>query len=231
MIQTNQAFADLLASAGVTAEEFIASDLFAPTLLAHVSTAVNNGASTAQTATGSKLSFFAGSDKRVKLPLINIPAGATPTAALVQGPMSQSPVTSVINCDGNKYIMVTDKVLKPKAAGSTAEAPAVMDAIMEIVPMPGMTPEPVTPEVPVMPEMPTEMPTETPTEMPTEMPVAPPVVEQATPVEAEVQPVVDAVADAPIEVPAMDPIVPADSAVSVKAVVSCAAALAAAAFL
>ena len=107
-IQTNQAFADLLASAGVTAEEFIASDLFAPTLLEHIGAAVNNGASTASTANGGKLSFFQGSDKSVKLPLMSIPPGATQTAALVQGPMSQSPVTAVINCDGNKYVMVTD---------------------------------------------------------------------------------------------------------------------------
>jgi hypothetical protein len=209
----------------VTAEDFIASDLFAPTLLAHIGVASNNGASTATTANGSKLAFYQGADKATKLPLMQIPLGTTQTSALVQGPMSQSAVSQVINCDGNKYGMVTDKVLKPKAAGSavTAEAPAVMDAVMEVVPMPGMMPETVTPEVPVVPEVP---------EMPVEMPVAPPVVEEVAPIMAEVPSVVDVVADAPmVDMPTVGPIVPADAAVSVKVIASCAAALGAAAFL
>jgi hypothetical protein len=222
VLPTNQAFADLLASSGVTAEDFIASDLFAPTLLAHIGVAANNGASTATTANGSKLAFYQGADKATKLPLMQIPLGTTQTSALVQGPMSQSAVSQVINCDGNKYGMVTDKVLKPKAAGSAviAEAPAVMDAVMEVVPMPGMMPETVTPEVPVVPEMPVEM------------PVAPPVVEEVAPIMAEVPSVVDVVADAPmVDMPTVGPIVPADAAVSVKVIASCAAALGAAAFL
>lgn len=220
VLPTNQAFADLLASSGVTAEEFIASDLFAPTLLAHIAVASNNGASTAVTANGSKLAFYQGTDKSTKLPLMQIPLGTTQTPALIQGPMSQSPVSQVINCDGNKYGMVTDKVLKPKAAGSAAFAPAVMDAVMEVVPMPEMMPETVTPEVPVVPEMPVEM------------PVAPPVVEEVAPIMAEVPPVVDVVADAPmVDMPTVGPIVPADAAVSVKVIASCAAALGAAAFL
>ena len=197
----------------MTAEEFIASDLFAPTLLAHIAVASNNGASTAVTANGSKLAFYQGTDKSTKLPLMQIPLGTTQTPALIQGPMSQSPVSQVINCDGNKYGMVTDKVLKPKAAGSAAFAPAVMDAVMEVVPMPEMMPETVTPEVP-------------------EVPVAPPVVEEVAPIMAEVPPVVDVVADAPmVDMPTVGPIVPADAAVSVKVIASCAAALGAAAFL
>lgn len=209
----------------MTAEDFIASDLFAPTLLAHIGVASNNGASTATTANGSKLAFYQGADKATKLPLMQIPLGTTQTSALVQGPMSQSAVSQVINCDGNKYGMVTDKVLKPKAAGSAviAEAPAVMDAVTEVVPMPGMMPETVTPEVPAVPEVP---------EMPVEMPVAPPVVEEVAPIMAEVPPVVDVVADAPmVDMPTVGPIVPADAAVSVKVIASCAAALGAAAFL
>ena len=192
----------------MTAEEFIASDLFAPTLLAHIAVASNNGASTAVTANGSKLAFYQGTDKSTKLPLMQIPLGTTQTPALIQGPMSQSPVSQVINCDGNKYGMVTDKVLKPKAAGSAAFAPAVMDAVMEVVPMPEMM------------------------EMPVEMPAAPPVVEEVVPIMAEVPPVVDVVADAPmVDMPTVGPIVPADAAVSVKVIASCAAALGAAAFL
>ncbi len=197
----------------MTAEEFIASDLFAPTLLAHIAVASNNGASTAVTANGSKLAFYQGTDKSTKLPLMQIPLGTTQTPALIQGPMSQSPVSQVINCDGNKYGMVTDKVLKPKAAGSAAFAPAVMDAVMEVVPMPEMMPETVTPEVPEVPEMPVEM------------PVAPPVVEEVAPIMAEVP------MDMPMDMPTVGPIVPADAAVSVKVIASCAAALGAAAFL
>jgi len=214
----------------VTAEEFIASDLFAPTLLAHIAVASNNGASTAVTANGSKLAFYQGTDKSTKLPLMQIPLGTTQTPALIQGPMSQSPVSQVINCDGNKYGMVTDKVLKPKAAGSAAFAPAVMDAVMEVVPMPEMMEMPV--EMPEMMEMPVEMPDGEMMEMPVEMPAAPPVVEEVVPIMAEVPPVVDVVADAPmVDMPTVGPIVPADAAVSVKVIASCAAALGAAAFL
>jgi hypothetical protein len=219
---TNQAFEALFQSAGVTPEEFIASDLFGPTLLAHIAVATNNGASTAGTLTGSQLRFYLGDDTTTKLPLMQIPVGVSETAATVQGPMNKVPISSVINCGGNKYVMVAGDVVKPKAAGSSkapAAAPVsdVLDAMEPTadadVPMPDM----------VMPDM--VMP-------PMDMPPL------ASEVVAEIPAVPDvAIAPSPEEVPEVTaPVVPevtapvvASAAVSVKAVASCAAALVAAA--
>ena len=208
----------------MTPEEFIASDLFAPTLLAHIAVATNNGASTAGTLTGSQLRFYLGNDTTTKLPLMQIPVGVSETAATVQGPMNKVPISSVINCGGNKYVMVAGDVIKPKAAGSTkapAAAPvgdvlAAMEPTAD-VPMPDM----------VMPDM--VMP-------PMDMPPL------ASEVVAEIPAVPDvAIAPSPEEVPeevpeVTAPVLPevtapvvASAAVAVKAVASCAAALVAAA--
>jgi len=61
----------------VTPEEFMASDLFQPTLLAHIGVAANNAASTASTLSGSVMRFFSGDDTTTKLPLMQIPVGTT----------------------------------------------------------------------------------------------------------------------------------------------------------
>ena len=215
---TNAAFEALLASAGMTAEEFIASPLFGPTLLTHVGVATNNGASTAQTFAGSTMRFFGGDTANLattdKLSLVSIPPGTTATYATVQGPMNKVPVVTTINCDGNKYVMVANDVLKPKEAGSSvAAAPDATD-----VPIMAEAPS----VVPIMAEAPTVVPIMA--EAPSVVAPAPEAVVISAPV-----PEAPAVPETPAVPPPVVPIVSAAS--SIKVAAASAAAVVAAAFM
>ena len=221
---TNAAFAALLASAGMTAEEFIASPLFGPTLLTHVAAATNNGASTAPTLAGSTLRFFGGDTATLattdKLSLVSIPPGTTTTYATVQGPMNKVPIVSTINCGGNKYVMVASDVLKPKeAGGAVAMAPGVDPAVAAAPAVdPAVAAAPDATILPIMAEAPTM--------------VVPPVVAaapEAVVISVPEPPMMPAVPETPVVTP---PVVPITSAASsIKVAAASAAAVVAAALM
>jgi hypothetical protein len=221
---TNEAFAALLAMNGVTAEEFIASPLFGPTLFTHIGAATNNGASTAPTLAGSTLRFFGGDTANLattdKLSLVSIPPGTTTTYATVQGPMNKVPIVSTINCDGNKYVMVASDVLKPKEAGSSVAAAPAVDPAVAAAPAvdPAVAAAPDATIVPIMAEAPTM--------------VVPPVVAaapEAVVISVPEPPMMPAVPETPVVTP---PVVPITSAASsIKVAAASAAAVVAAALM
>lgn len=120
--------------------------------------ASNNGASTAGTLTGSLLRLFAGNttalETVVKQPLMSLPQGVSQTPLTVQGPMNKIPISSVVNCGGNKYILVADGVIKPKAAGSTkGPAAAPISDILAVLAPEASAEEPMPAEMPLDPIM------------------------------------------------------------------------------
>ena len=186
--------------------------------------AANNGASTAGTLTGSVLRLFAGNttalETVVKQPLTSLPPGVSQTSLTVQGPMNKIPISSVVNCGGNKYILVADGVVKPKAAGSSkGPAAAPISDILAVLAPEASAEEPMPAEMPVDPIM-------VMTPMPAEEPAEEPAVATV--------PTVDVVPE-PVPAVALPPVTPKPvvtaGASYVKAAAVSAAALVAAAFM